>query len=102
MYALRLPHCHQRRRGTEKKLRRMNVIVYIHGKGGSAAEVEHYKPLFPACDVIGIGYKSSTPWDAGKELHEIISGLKDNYERIILIANSIGAYFSMNAVLGDF
>lgn len=80
----------------------MNVIIYIHGKGGSAAEAEHYKPLFPACDVIGIEYKSSTPWDAGKELHEIISGLKDNYDRIILIANSIGAYFSMNADIESF
>ena len=23
----------------------MNVILYIHGKGGSAAESEHFKPL---------------------------------------------------------
>lgn len=75
----------------------MNVVLYIHGKGGSAAEAEHYKPLFPSCDVIGIEYKSFTPWDAGKELHEAIAELKANYDRITLIANSIGAYFSMNA-----
>ena len=35
--------------------------------------------------------------DAGKEIHETITGLKANYDRIILIANSIGAHFSMNA-----
>ena len=75
----------------------MDVILYIHGKGGSAAEAEHYKQLFPSCDVIGLAYKGFTPWDAGKEIHETITGLKANYDRIILIANSIGAHFSMNA-----
>ena len=31
-----------------------NAIIYIHGKGGSAAECEHYKPLFPEYDVFGL------------------------------------------------
>ena len=75
----------------------MDVIIYIHGKGGSAEEAEHYELLLPSCDVIGIDYKGHTPWDAGKEIHEAIIELKTNYDRIILIANSIGAYFSMNA-----
>jgi len=75
----------------------MDVIVYIHGKGGSAAEAEHYKQLFPSCDVTGLNYKSSTPWNAGKEIHEAIAALNTNYDRITLIANSVGAYFSMNA-----
>ena len=75
----------------------MDVIVYIHGKGGSAAEAEHYEHLFPSCDVIGLDYKSSVPWEAGKELHEMIVGLKDVYDRVIVIANSIGAYFLMNS-----
>ena len=74
----------------------MDAIIYIHGKDGSAAEAEHYKHLFSACDVIGLEYKSFTPWDAGKEIHEAITKLKENYNRITLIANSIGAYFSMN------
>ncbi len=30
------------------------VVLYIHGKGGSAGESEHYKPLFPECEVIGL------------------------------------------------
>lgn len=29
----------------------MNAIIYIHGKGGSAVESEHYKTLFPDCEV---------------------------------------------------
>lgn len=31
-------------------------IIYIHGKGGSANEAEHFRPLFPECDVIGLNY----------------------------------------------
>ncbi len=34
------------------------AVIYIHGKGGSATECEHYKPLFPEYDVIGILYGS--------------------------------------------
>lgn len=25
----------------------MDAVVYVHGKGGSAVESEHYKTLFP-------------------------------------------------------
>lgn len=73
------------------------AVLYIHGKGGSAAESEHYKPLFPGCDVFGLDYKAFTPWETGKEINEEITRLKTKYESIIIIANSIGAYFSMNA-----
>lgn len=75
----------------------MNAVIYIHGKGGNAAEAEHYKSLFNDCDVIGIDYQSSLPWEAGKEIHNFVKKLKSEYDRIILIANSIGAFFAMNA-----
>ena len=75
----------------------MDAVIYIHGKGGSAAEAEHYKQLFPSCDVIGLEYSGVTPWEAGVEIHAAVAELKAGYDRIILIANSIGAYFSMNA-----
>ena len=39
-----------------------DLIFYIHGKGGSAAESEHYKPLFPDCEVKGLDYQTFTPW----------------------------------------
>ena len=32
------------------------IVVYVHGKGGSAQEAEHYKALFPDCEVIGFDY----------------------------------------------
>ena len=75
----------------------MDAVIYIHGKGGNAAEAEHYNLLFPSCNVIGLEYKSFTPWDAGKKIREAINGLKTDYDRIILIANSIGAFFAMSA-----
>ena len=74
-----------------------NAVLYIHGKGGNEAESEHYKPLFPDCDVIGLAYKTFTPWETGEEIHTAVKKLKAEYNRVILIANSIGAFFSMNA-----
>ena len=79
----------------------MNTVIYIHGKGGSAAESEHYKSLFPDCEVIGLDYQTFTPWETGKEIHIAVEELKSKYENVILIANSIGAFFSMNAGIDD-
>lgn len=79
----------------------MNVILYIHGKDGSASESEHYKSFFPNCEVIGLDYKTFTPWETGKEIHATIKELKTRFENIILITNSIGAYFSMNAGINE-
>ena len=74
-----------------------NTVIYIHGKGGSAAESEHYTSLFPDYDVIGLDYKTFTPWETGKEIHAAVEKQKTEYDSVILIANSIGAFFSMNA-----
>lgn len=79
----------------------MNAVIYIHGKGGSAAESKHYKSLFPDCEVIGLDYQTFTPWETGKEIHIAVEELKSKYENVILIANSIGAFFSMNAGIDD-
>ena len=74
-----------------------NAVLYIHGKGGSAAECEHYRPLFPDFEVIGLDYQTFTPWETGAEINTAVKELKEEYESIVLIANSIGAFFSMNA-----
>ena len=74
-----------------------NAVLYVHGKGGSAAESEHYKPLFPDCEVFVLDYRTFTPWETGAEIRAVVEKLKTEYENIILIANSIGAFFSMSA-----
>ena len=42
------------------------AILYVHGRGGSAGEAEHYKPLFPGCEVIGLNYTGTAPWKIGR------------------------------------
>ena len=74
-----------------------HVVLYIHGKGGNASESARYKPLFPGWDVTGLDYQSSTPWEAGAEIFAAVQALKAQYAHVILIANSIGTFFSMNA-----
>lgn len=77
----------------------MDVILYVHGKGGNAAESRHYRALFPDCDVIGLDYQTFAPWDTGKEIRGAIERLKKQYDSVVLVANSIGAFFSMNGNL---
>ena len=77
------------------------IAIYIHGKGGNAAESEHYKPLFADCEVIGLDYKSFTPWETGQEIRAAVEKLHNQHGKIILIANSIGAFFGMNANLNE-
>lgn len=74
-----------------------NAVLYVHGKSGSAVECEHYKPLFPEYDVFGLDYQTFTPWETGAEIRSAVKKLKTEYDSIILIAGSIGAYFSMCA-----
>lgn len=74
------------------------AIIYIHGKGGNAQEAEHYRDIFPTCDVIGFDYKSDTPWDARQEFEEYFDNLSNVYDSVSIIANSIGAFFCINAL----
>lgn len=71
------------------------LIVYIHGKGGSAEEAEHYKPLFEDCDVIGLDYIARSPWEAETEFPRLFDSICGGHESVTVIANSIGAYFTM-------
>ena len=74
------------------------VIIYIHGKGGSAEEANHYRPLFPGSDVVGLDYTSQNPWDAQDEFPRLFDSYSKGYDEVVLIANSIGAFFAMSAL----
>lgn len=73
-------------------------VIYVHGKGGSAEEADHYKPLFPDCEVIGFDYRSVAPWDAKEEFPVFFAQQRQHCDNLVLIANSIGAFFSMSAL----
>ena len=73
-------------------------VIYVHGKSGCAEEAKHYHPLFPDSDVIGFDYHAQTPWEAKEEFPRFFDLHSQGYDSVILIANSIGAFFSMNAL----
>ena len=77
----------------------MNAVLYIHGQGGNAAESEQYKALFPDDEVIGLDYRANTPWEAETEFCSAVENLKSYYDDIVLIANSVGAFYAMAAMI---
>lgn len=72
-----------------------NAVIYIHGKGGNAGEAAHYQPLFPDSAVYGFDYIAQTPWEAKREFTQYFEFLSCEYPSVKIIANSIGAYFTM-------
>ena len=75
-----------------------DLIVYVHGRGGSAEEAEYYKMLFPKSEVIGFDYRSQTPWEAKKEFPEFFAVQRSRCEHLTLVANSIGAFFALSSL----
>ena len=73
-----------------------NAVIYVHGKDGSSNEANHYKQFFnDNYEVIGFDYKSKFPWQAKEEFQKYFDFIIPKYNEILLIGNSIGAYFSM-------
>lgn len=86
-------------KGSGKGLRRLKkTIIYVHGKGGTAEEAEHYKLLFPDRTVIGFDYHAQTPWEAREELPPFFAAQRTCCDRLTLVANSIGAFFSLSSL----
>ena len=80
--------------GTEK------VILYVHGMGGSSREAENYREACEGFDVAGIDYRGFFPSAARDDIRSAYGGAKRKYARVYVIANSIGAYFTMLALQG--
>ena len=76
----------------------MRKVVYIHGKNGNADEAEFYKSLFTGYDVIGLEYKAETPWQAKTEFPRLYDEICAESNEVILIGNSIGAYFALHSL----
>lgn len=77
-----------------------NKIVYVHGKGGSAEEAEHYRGLFPEAEVVGFDYHAQAPWEAREEFPQFFAEQRKRCDHLTLIANSIGAFFAMSSLDG--
>ena len=74
-----------------------NIVIYVHGKGGSADEAEHYRALFPEAGVIGFDYHATAPWEAKEEFPRFFTEQRERCDSLTLVANSIGAFFSMSS-----
>lgn len=74
------------------------IILYIHGKGGSYLEAEQYKKNCLNFDIIGIDYNDYIPWIVESQIQSVYDKVHERYDSIYLIANSIGAYFSMHTL----
>ena len=73
------------------------AVLYVHGRGGSANEAKRYAGLFPEYDVCGVEYSNYEPWDAGKEIYDELLRLRQKQGEIIVVANSLGAFFTLCA-----
>jgi RimJ/RimL family protein N-acetyltransferase/predicted N-acetyltransferase YhbS len=76
------------------------AAVYVHGQGGSAGEAGRFGPLFPDLDVIGFDYGARTPWEARAEFPGFLASIRKYYKKVVLVANSIGAFFAMSSGAG--
>ena len=76
------------------------AILYVHGKGGSAGEADRFRAVCPGFDVLGVDYRGELPWEAAPQIAAAYDEARRQYDHIVLLANSIGAYFAMLA-LGD-
>lgn len=72
--------------------------VYLHGKGGNAREAEHYRALLPGWRVTGLDYRAHTPWEAREEFLAYFKAARRDGTKVLVIANSIGAFFAMQAL----
>lgn len=72
--------------------------VYLHGKGGNAREAEHYRALLPGWRVTGLDYRAQTPWEAREEFLAYFKSARRDGTKVLVIANSIGAFFAMQAL----
>lgn len=85
------------------------LFLFVHGKMGSKADAENFAQILCAkgfqvlgFDLPGHGGRKDeidrfVPWKVVPELQDILSYCKQNWQRVSLCANSIGAYFSLLA-----
>ena len=77
-----------------------DIVVYIHGKNGSAAEAARYRRLFANSNMLGFDYEARTPWEAKEEFAPYFESILKSRKSVTIVANSIGAFFGMHALQG--
>lgn len=75
----------------------MKCALYVHGMGGTPLEAEGFRRTCPGFEVIGVEYDGSFPSKARDDIRTAYDRLTGP---VYVIANSIGAYFTMLALDG--
>lgn len=76
------------------------AMLYLHGKGGSAAEAGQYRTVCGGFELIGVDYGGYLPWVVRERIKPAYAAAREKYGRVWVLANSIGAYFAMHALEG--
>lgn len=50
------------------------AVLYLHGKGGSAAEAERFQGACPDFDVLGVDYQGELPWEVMEPIAAAYAG----------------------------
>ena len=74
------------------------ALLYIHGMGGNAQEVEQYKTFCVNYDCYGLDFDIFNPYEARNTILRTFEELYESHKKVSILANSIGAYFSMLAL----
>ncbi|MDD7416117.1 MAG: alpha/beta hydrolase [Spirochaetales bacterium] len=85
--------------GLDYRVSRKTLSLFRDTRRSAFAERDFKGENFNKLKFFEVPCKTFSPWETGKEIHEVVASLKTEAESIILIANSIGAFFSMNANL---
>lgn len=72
-----------------------HALLYIHGKGGSAAETDSFANCCDGYELIGVDYDIYLPWETPQFIRAAFTEAAAQYPAVSILANSIGAYFAM-------
>ena len=75
-----------------------SVILYIHGKGGHPEEAAAW--LENGVTIVGAEYPKDSPWEAAPAIRDAYHQAEQSGRPVVLLANSIGAFFAMHALEG--
>ena len=69
------------------------VVVYIHGMKDSSLKAEEYKYI-EGYDIKGLDYEDGNPYEMKDIIRNKFSELIKPYDEVVVIANSIGAFYT--------
>ena len=84
----------------QKEPKRQGVVIYIHGMFGTSKEIEDYSYI-KGYDLKGLDYEDGNPYDIEDVIRDKFFELIKGYKDVIVIANSVGAFYTYE-YLNDF